>query len=311
MRPDAADDERFVVELCNRLQVRCEVGRADVAAAALEAGDGLEAAARSARYRFLADAAGRLGARFVVIAHTADDQVETILHRIVRGTGLRGLAGMPRSRQLGHATLIRPLLGVGRAELRAYLGELGQPYRDDPSNAELCFTRNRVRGELLPQVRAHFNADADAAILRLGRLAGEAQAFIDGLVEQWFDRCVRLDSAGARIELDRLAETPRYLLRELLISVWRRAGWPMQSMGLAQWEQLVEVAAAECATAGQRPEMPAVAGGPGTRNCPLPRHFPGGVNVEIVDGVMALQRSARACRGAGDAPPPAANGSAP
>jgi hypothetical protein len=85
----------------------------------------------------------------------------------------------------------------------------------------------------------------------------------------------------------------------------------MQSMGLAQWEQLVEAATEGRATAGRAPETPTVAGGPGTRNCPLPRHFPGGVNVEIVDGVMALQRSGAACRGAGDAPPPAANGSAP
>jgi tRNA(Ile)-lysidine synthase len=292
LRPDAEDDERFVVELCQRLQVRCEVGRADVAAAAAQSGDGVEAAARAARYRFLADAAGRLGARFVVTAHTADDQVETILHRIVRGTGLRGLSGMPRSRRLGHATLIRPLLGVGRAELRAYLGELAQPFRDDPSNARLCFTRNRVRAELLPQLRAHFNPHADAAIRRLGRLAGEAQAVIDSLVGSWFDRCVRMDRSGARIELERLAEMPEYLLRELLISVWRRAGWPLQSMGLAQWEQLVEgVVAAELALAGRAPALPAAAGGPGTTSCPLPQHFPGGVSVEIVDGVMVLRRS--------------------
>ena len=285
LRADAADDERFVVELCERLQVGCEVGRINVAQAAARSGDGLEAAARWARYRFLREAAGRLGARFIVTAHTADNQVETVLHRIVRGTGLRGLSGMPRLRPLGHATLIRPLLGVGRAELQAYLGALGQPYRDDPSNAELCFTRNRVRRELLPQLREHFNAEVDAAILRLGLLAGEAQGLIDGLVEEWFDRCVRMDPSGAAtIELGPLADQPRYLLRELLISVWRRANWPMQSMGLAQWEQLAEAATIQkAATAGRALAMPTAA------SLPLPQYFPGGVRVEIADGTMTLR----------------------
>jgi tRNA(Ile)-lysidine synthase len=291
LRPDAGDDERFVVELCDRLQVGCEVGRVDVARLTARSGDGLEAAARWARYKFLAEAAGRLGARFVITAHTADDQVETVLHRIVRGTGLRGLSGMPRSRPLGHATLIRPLLGVGRAELRAYLGALGQPYRDDPSNAEPHFTRNRVRRDLLPQLREHFNADADAAILRLGLLAGEAQGLIDRLVEEWFDRCVRMDPSGAaRIELGLLADQPRYLLRELLISVWRRAGWPMQSMGLAQWEQLAEAASRGTASGDRAAAAPAATGLPGAMSFPLPRHFPGGVCVEIADGIMTLRR---------------------
>ena len=111
LRPDADEDERFVVELSRRLGVACEVERVAVDRLAAQAGDGLEAAARSARYRFLEQAAGRLGARFVATAHTADDQAETILHRIVRGTGVRGLAGMARVRPLGHATLIRPLAG--------------------------------------------------------------------------------------------------------------------------------------------------------------------------------------------------------
>ena len=145
LRPDAETDERFVVELCGRLGVPCEVGRMDVGRLAAQAGEGLEAAARKARYRFLKQTAGRLGARFVATAHTADDQAETILHRIVRGTGIRGLAGMARARRLGHATLVRPLLGVRRAELQAYLDAIGQPCRHDPSNLDPRFTRNRIR----------------------------------------------------------------------------------------------------------------------------------------------------------------------
>ena len=113
LRPAEAEaDQALVVELCRRLGVACEVGRVRLDLAGPEGRDGLEAAARRARYQFLEATAARLGARFVVTAHTADDQAETILHRILRGTGIGGLSGMARARPLGPATLIRPLLAV-------------------------------------------------------------------------------------------------------------------------------------------------------------------------------------------------------
>ena len=129
--------------------------------------------------------AERLGARYVVTAHTADDQAETILHRILRGTGVAGLAGMRRARPLGPAaTLIRPLLDVRRAEILAYLSELQQPFQDDASNSDLGFTRNRIRHELLPRLAADYNSDVVAALLRLGQTAHDAQQHIDAAVEE-------------------------------------------------------------------------------------------------------------------------------
>ena len=272
LRPDSDEDQRFVVELCRRLGVTCEVERVAVDRLAAQSGDGVEAAARSARYQFLEQTAGRLGARFVATAHTADDQAETILHRIIRGTGLRGLAGMARVRPLGHAALIRPLLGFRRAELRAYLDALGQPYRHDQSNADRRFTRNRIRHELLPRLCGQFNPGAVAALLRLGTLAGEAQSVVDGLVDGWFDRYVTTEGPSTvRIELAVLMHEPRYLVRELLMAVWRRQGWPMQSMGWQKWDELSELA----------------------RSAPPPtrRVFPGGVTGEVGEGIMQLRRS--------------------
>jgi tRNA(Ile)-lysidine synthase len=286
LRPDAADDEQFVVDLCGRLGVMCEVGRVAVDRLAAQSGEGIETAARRARYRFLEDAAGRLGARFVITAHTADDQAETVLHRILRGTGIRGLRGMARARPLGHATLIRPLLNVRRAELRAYLDALAQPYRRDPSNAHLRFTRNRIRRRLLPRLERQFNPDVVEALLRLGSLAGDAQAVVDGLVEEWFDRCVTIDGPNAaRIRLRRTDTPvchaggapagrqeclPSYLLCELLMAVWRRMGWPLGSMGSVKWEELVDVAAV-AATATKRV-------------------LPGGIVVEVAGGEMRMSK---------------------
>ena len=270
LRPEADEDERFVADLCGQLDVACEVERVDIARLAADSGEGIETAARHARYRFLEKTAGRLGARFVVTAHTADDQIETILHRILRGTGIRGLAGMARARRLGHATLMRPLLTIRRTELLDYLGSLNQPYRNDSSNLDLRFTRNRIRHGLLPRLQHDFNPDVVEAVLRLGALAGQSQEVIDGLVEEWFDRCVTMnDSTTAIVALQECCHPNMntYLLRELLMTVWRRMRWPLGSMGASKWDELARLAAS---------------------SEPTKQIFPGGIAVEVAEGEMRL-----------------------
>jgi tRNA(Ile)-lysidine synthase len=247
---EATADARWVAELCRRLDVPLELGQADVAAAAAEQGDGWESAARSARYDFIRETAERLGARFVAVAHTADDQVETTVHRLIRGTGLAGMAGMPQSRPLSSTvSLVRPLLAVRRAEVRRYLHALGQDFREDSTNVDGRFTRNRLRHELLPLVRAEFNADVDEAILRLARQAGEAQQVISQLarrltesnVETTYSCAENAPAECVRIAIGLLADEPELVVREICKAAWTNAGWPLQEMGFAQWQQLAEL----------------------------------------------------------------------
>jgi tRNA(Ile)-lysidine synthase len=236
---DADDDQVFVERLCRQLGLDCEAATAVVDAAAGGRGQGIESQARKERYAILEAMAGRLGARFVVTAHTADDQAETILHRILRGTGLRGLAGMSRSRRLGGATLLRPLLQIGRAELAAYLHDRGQPFRTDATNGDVRFTRNRIRRELLPLLAEHYNPSIVAALKRLGALAGEAQALIDDLVCAIVERCLRqIATDEVSLDLRILASYPQHLVREALMDVWRRQGWQQAAMGFAEWDRL-------------------------------------------------------------------------
>jgi tRNA(Ile)-lysidine synthase len=274
---ESAGDEAFVVELCRQLGLPCEVGHA-AAALADAPGATLEEAARDARYEFLRHTAERLGARYVVTAHTADDQAETVLHRVIRGSGVAGLCGIGRTRSLGPAvTVIRPLLGVRRSQLLAYLAELSQPYRDDSSNADRQFTRNRIRHELLPRLAADFNPGVVDALLRLATLAGEMQAVVDAQVNALAARCVHEDGPGAvRIERSALTAEPPYVVRELLIAVWRRQGWPLQSMGFAEWEQLAHMAL----SAAGSPSASAV----------RKRMFPGSIVAEFVSGSLRLAR---------------------
>lgn len=241
---DADADQQFVVELGRQLGLEVEVGRAS---ATMSGDSAAEEDLRTARYEFLTTAARRWGARYLVTAHTADDQAETILHHVLRGTGLAGLAGVPRLRSLGNdLTLVRPLLGLRRADVLAYLAALDQPFRQDGTNEDRKYTRNRIRHELLPQLSREYSPAIVESLLRLGGLAADAQRVIVTLVDRLAEQCL-IESTSDRVTLDcrQLAGQEPHLVRELFLSIWRRQGWPQKSMGQFQWNALAELAVGE------------------------------------------------------------------
>lgn len=202
----------------------------------------LEAAARQLRYDFLTQTAEHLGFRYVATAHTADDQTETVLHRLIRGTGLSGIAGMSRFRQLSPAvTLIRPLLEIRRCDILAYLEQLGKPFRTDSTNLENHFTRNRIRNRLLPILREEFNPKIDEAVVRLSQLATDNEEVLDELFGEMLDEVV-LSCTSDEIIIDSLKLRSRRLatLREFFIRLWRRNGWSLRDLGFEQWVLFVE-----------------------------------------------------------------------
>ena len=284
--PDSDIDQQWLKNLCATMELPLEVGHADVNARALEQGDGIEAAARAARYEFLQTAAGRLGARFVATAHTSDDQVETVLHRLLRGTGLAGLSGMGRIRLLSSsAILVRPLLGMRRQTLLEYLACLQQDYRIDLSNFDPRHTRSRLRHELLPALRQDFNPQVDLALLRLSSQAREAQQLIDALATDLVEQSVEFEPARdrlisevglsavlvrVRIEGTPLAHQSPLLLREVFKTAWIRAGWPLQSMGYQEWERLAGLV------------------GPGGESSPV--NLPGNIQASLSGGLVVLKR---------------------
>ena len=157
---DSTADADWLAEQCRRLAVPLFIEKAHVSAIAEVRGDGLEEAARATRYEILARMAETLGVRFVALGHHRDDQIETILFRLLRGSGLRGLAGMPATRPLAPSVAaVRPLLQASRREIESYLQAVGQSSRHDETNldAELA-ARNAIRQELLPQITERFGA---------------------------------------------------------------------------------------------------------------------------------------------------------
>lgn len=221
MRPGSGEDRHWVRGLCRAWEVPLVEGEAPSPPAS-------EEEAREARYGFLLGVLRSKGARWVLTGHQADDQAETVLFRILRGTGLRGLAGIPRKREPG---LYRPLLPFTREELRSYARSWKVPHRVDPSNRHLGISRNFLRHEILPGVEEGPFPEVRESLCRLARLARENEeaweALLPGLLhgilqeeegETWLLRSALLDHPPA--------VQPR-LLREYL----RRAGVELDEAG--------------------------------------------------------------------------------
>lgn len=237
---ESHDDEVFVSSLCEQLGVICHVGNSNQS-------EQKEELARNERYDFLRNVAEKRGARYVVTAHSANDQAETILHRIIRGTSLKGLSGIKRSRQLSEAvTVVRPMLWATREDVSSYLKRLCQTFRIDESNTDERFTRNRIRHELLPHLAQHYNSKIIESLLRLGVLSEEADRVIQNQIARRLEECVVVQNAKT-VELDRskLIALPEFLQREVLAAIWRQQRWPEQAMGFEQWKRLVATVRAE------------------------------------------------------------------
>jgi tRNA(Ile)-lysidine synthase len=273
LRGEESDaDEAFVRALRASLTAAGHIGLElccegiDVAARA--EGQNLEEIARQVRYEWLAGVAREYRLELVATGHTADDQAETVLHRLLRGSGLQGLRGIAAQRELESGiAVIRPLLAVSRADVLAYLAERGQVYRTDSSNADPGRTRNRIRHELLPLLAAHYNPGVKHILCRL---ADQAEELFDSLEPQARRLLseAELPRAGTLLIFDRarLAAAPRHLVREAFRLAWSREGWPMGRMGYAEWERLAAVASGEAAAA----------------------EFPGGVRARGTDRVVQV-----------------------
>ena len=235
-------DAEWVTQLAESIGLPIEIGRASDSALN-PSGTGLEERARTARYEFLASAARRHQCQSIALAHTADDQAETVLHHLIRGTGMAGLRGMLPTRSMENdLRIVRPMLQIRRSQLLEYLESLGQDYRTDSSNLDTSLTRNRIRHVLLPLVRNEFNPQVDHALLRLAEQASEVETCLNTLAAQLLTRCIRDEQLDAcRIDVSELLDSPRALNCELFRLVWQRQKWPQQGMGHDHWCRLDEL----------------------------------------------------------------------
>lgn len=231
LRPTAPQDRDFVLSLAAALGLRAVSRRLDVRAGG-DRGEGVEATARRLRYGFLADAAGTHGCRHVLVAHTADDQAETILHRSLRGTGLAGLGGMPRARTLRDGiALVRPLLGVMRTEVRGFLSALGGTWREDETNSDVSRARNFLRHVILPRLEDGPYPAVTASLGTLGRQAAAVAAALASAADHLLDLHGRRQADGGWIlRTGPVQPLDRHLVAEVFVALWRREEWPRRHL---------------------------------------------------------------------------------
>lgn len=254
-------DATWVQRLCEQLSIPCRIGSEAVAQRVELPALGLEGTARLARRTFLQKAASDEQCAAIALAHTANDQAETILHHILRGTGLAGLRGMhspeiafaipepeavPRNHHIHAVTpeipVVRPILHLERDAVERFLADLGQSYRSDSTNTDTTLTRNRIRHELLPLLKREFNPQIQTALLRLGQQAQEVYSYEAEQAETLLAAALlECTPRYCRLSCSPFAGHPPQRIREAFVRLWIRLNWPRRQMSFPQWNRLVDL----------------------------------------------------------------------
>jgi tRNA(Ile)-lysidine synthase len=220
---ESDDDERFVAELAQRHKLQLHSQSGDVALHAAEKHLSLETAARDMRYRYFQGMLLECGLNRIATGHTLDDQAETVLLKIVRGAGGRGLAGIyPRLPVLrsqfsdGTASIVRPLLAIRRRDLEAYLLALGQDWREDKSNRDLRHMRNRVRHGILPRLERYLNPAVREAFAETAEIARSEEEYWEKDVARALPQVWDAKDAGGVLSLSAFADFPLALQRRVV-----------------------------------------------------------------------------------------------
>jgi len=248
---EADADQQFVEDLAGRLQLEFYCGSGNVPAHAAAQKISLETAARDLRNHWFADLITQGKVDKIATAHTLDDQAETVLMRILRGTGARGLAGIAAAQKAKH--LVRPLLTTSRLEIEAYLKKLGQPWRDDASNLDTSHTRNRVRHTLLPLLEREFNPAIRQTLADLADLAQAEDEYWNRELSSLLPRLVhegkpsrsgRSSSGESKnvlgLDLSVLQRLPLALRRQAIYETAKRLGVSLEFKHIQQLTTLAE-----------------------------------------------------------------------
>jgi len=247
LRPDSAGDANFCRRLCRSLHIPLRVGRADVRARAARDGGGIEESARVERYAFLEAVRAREAADCILLAHTRDDQAETVLLRLLRGSGSRGLGAMrPRAGRIR-----RPMLRVTRRDVLDHLRRHGLSWREDPSNVDPAFLRNRVRHELIPYLESRFNPAIRETLARTASVLAEEADVLSGLASAI---PVALVDGVAILPKAAVQAAPRAVARIAVRNAVRAAGG-LRGVSLGHVDAIAALAA-RTSSSGRRVPLP-------------------------------------------------------
>ncbi len=238
---DAEQDQQFVAALAAQYSLDFHTSTVDVPAYAAEHKLSLEAAGREARYAFFESFFHAHSLDVVATGHTLDDQAETVLMRVLRGAGTKGLAGIfPAKHVEGGGTIVRPLLCTRRADLRSYLQEIKQAWREDATNVDLQYTRNRIRHGLIPLIESRFQPNVVPALAQLAEVAREEECYWQAEVSRVLAAVARqASSSDLTVNVPALLAFPPALQRRILRECFQRL---RIAMGFEHLERLLRLA---------------------------------------------------------------------
>lgn len=232
---ESAEDARFVQKWAEELGLPWIIEARDVPALRLP-GESKQEAARRVRYAFLEQAAAEFGAQRIAIAHTLTDQAETVLMRLLQGGGSTGLKGISPLRD----RYIRPLIRQRREEVIEYCHERGLNFRVDPSNERPVYTRNKIRLELVPFIKANFNPRVEEALARTAEILRGEDEYLSSLVSAWVSDKVQIGAGECHLAAPKLLGEPIALQRRILRHLHQKLA-PEQPLRLEHVEELLKL----------------------------------------------------------------------
>ena len=250
---ESDEDEQFVNSLAGKYEVPLIAEKRDIREIARERKMSLEEAARDERYKFFESTAERVGANVIAVGHNADDNAETILHRIIRGTGITGVSGIRPKRKLTPISamiLVRPLLFTWRKDIIAYLEEENLSYRVDSTNIEKDKLRNRIRTELIPHLEENYNAKIKKSLVALGETAVQNCDYLEVKAKILFEDILinkeaKTEAAACvdKIVLDRhkLKESPQILQQMIIKDAIVRLNIPLKKLSYKNYKNILNI----------------------------------------------------------------------
>lgn len=250
---ESLEDAAFVQELCGQLQVDFYLEPCRVTQYAAEHGMTVEEAGRVLRYQSFEKVRKQIGADRIAVAHNENDQAETVLWNLIRGSGVKGLGGIRPVR----GRVIRPLLFLERSEIEALLREQGQSWRTDRTNASCDYTRNRLRNEILPQMEQHLNRQAMRHIAQSAENLQSVQAYLESQTERAAAGCVKQEGdQSVRLFLQPYCSQEPLIQQELMrLCLGKLQGYGAKDIGRVHMEQLLALAEKDCGKEVQLPHQ--------------------------------------------------------
>ncbi|MDP8215832.1 MAG: tRNA lysidine(34) synthetase TilS [Candidatus Kaelpia imicola] len=238
IRKDSDKEQKYVEGLAAVFKIDFYTKRSDIPLISKKEKSSLEDTARRERYKFLISTAKRREFDKIAVAHNSDDQAETILQRLMRGSGLRGFRGISFKMDMDGVEIVRPLLSSSRKEIERYLEKNKISPCIDKSNFDTKFNRNKVRHELIPYIEKEFNPNIKELLCKTASNMSQLHSFIEAEVEDVFKRCVKKESSYVKIKTDRLKRFHSYIMAELVRKAVEVVKGDLKRFEYSHWKEI-------------------------------------------------------------------------